>query len=423
MIVNAPATPAKTVWMVAQYALPPAMTGGTRHYETSAILKEHGWTSRVIASPFNHKTHTMERPVSPGKPRLNTVEDEVNFTWVYSTPYHGNDARRYVNMVSFLAMSQIRGRKAERPSVVLGSSPHLLAALSGWITARRYRVPFIFEVRDLWPESLVQLGLTNKAIIKPLAWLEKFLYAKADAIVALTEGIGTDIQERIRDPEKVYVLPNAVSKPTAISPARRAAVRASMGWHDGEIIAIYAGAHGDANDLGQVVNAARALASTAGIRFILLGDGPTKNALVDQAAGLDNIQFLDAVPKSEIGDILQSADIGLLTLKPIPLFEGARPNKLFDYMGAGLPTISTVKGEAEKVLAESGAGVAIHPDELAITVARLADDFALRERMSTSGFTHASTVQTREKVVAEFAGLLDRLVPGAAGTTREASAE
>jgi glycosyltransferase involved in cell wall biosynthesis len=395
--------------MMAPYALPPSIPGGTRHYEMSLILEEYGWHSRVIASPFNHKTHQMDRPVSWRNRHLTQDEDGVEFTWVYTTPYEGNDLRRYINMASFLLTSQIRAQQGGRPDVVLGSSPHLLAALSGLITAKRYRVPFIFEVRDLWPESLVQLGLTNPVIIRPLQLLEEFLYARADAIVSLTEGIAADIQGRIKNPGKVHVLPNAVRKPTAITAEGRAEVRQRLGWRDDEAIAIYAGAHGDANDLGQVVTAARKLDGTDGVRFVLVGDGPTKAGLIADAAELTNLDFLDAVPKSEIVEILQSADIGMLTLKPLPLFEGARPNKLFDYMGAGLPTISTVKGEAEKVLTDSGAGIAVAPDGLADAVSRLSQDKAARARMSAAGFDHASNVQTREDIAREFAGILDQL--------------
>ncbi len=396
--------------MMAPYALPPSIPGGTRHYEMSLILAEHGWRSRVIATPFNHKTHQMDRPVSWRTRHLLQHEDGVEFMWVYTTPYEGNDLRRYINMASFLLTSQFRAPRPERPDVVLGSSPHLLAALSGFITAKRYGVPFIFEVRDLWPESLVQLGLTNPVIIRPLQMLEEFLYARADAIVALTEGIAANIQGRIKDPGKVHVLPNAVRKPTAITAERRAEVRHRLGWGDGETIAIYAGAHGDANDLGQVVAAARTLDGTEGVRFVLVGDGPTKAGLIADAAGLSNLYFLDAVPKSEIVEILQSADIGMLTLKPLPLFEGARPNKLFDYMGAALPTISTVKGEAEKVLTDSGAGIGVAPDGLADAVLRLSRDKDGLARMSAAGFSHASNVQTREDIAREFAGILNQLV-------------
>lgn len=407
-------TESKQLWMVNPYASPPSIPGGTRHHETGLILGEHGWNARVIATPFNHKTHTMDREVSIRRWHLDMAEDGVDFTWVYSVPYKQNDVRRYVNMASFLLTSQLRLRGRTKPDVVLGSSPHLLSALSGWLMSKRFRVPFVMEVRDLWPESLVQLGLTNPVVIRSLEFLESFLYRQADSIVCLTEGIGENIRSRVKESAKVHVLPNAVRKPTRLSPERRAEVRDRLGWSPGEIIAIYAGAHGDANDLGQIVAAARELDDDddAGIRFVLIGDGPTKADLVKQAEGLKNIDFLDAVPKNNVVEILHSADIGLLTLRPVPLFEGARPNKLFDYMGASLPVLSTVKGEAEVVLKESGAGIAVSPGELARAVADLAADVAARERMAEAGFHRSSSVQTREEIVKEFAALLDQLTAG-----------
>lgn len=407
---NGEITDRKRLWMVNPYALPPSIPGGTRHYETASILAEHGWDSRVIATPFNHKTHTMDRNVSIRKWHLDQNEDGVDFTWVYSTPYVGNGLKRYINMVSFLATAQIRARGRKRPDVILGSSPHLLSALAGWLMAKRFRVPFIMEVRDLWPESLVQLGLTNPGIIRPLEVLEKFLYAKADSIICLTEGIGENIRGRVERPSRVHVIPNAVRKPSRIPLERKAEIRQRMGWKPDETIAIYAGAHGTANDLGQVVTAAKELRNTGGIRFVLIGDGPTKPGLKVEARGLPNIDFLDPVPKSDVVEILQSADIGMLILRPVPLFEGARPNKLFDYMGAALATVSTVKGEPESVLKESGAGIAVSPDELATTVVRLANDEESRTRMADAGFLRSTSVQTREDVVATFAGILDQLI-------------
>lgn len=396
--------------MVNPYALPPSIPGGTRHYETAMILAEHGWDARVIATPFNHKTHRMDRNVSLRNRQLDQDEDGVGFTWVYSTPYMGNGLRRYVNMVAFLAASQFRARGRTKPDIVLGSSPHLLSALAGWLMAKRFRVPFIMEVRDLWPESLVQLGLTNPLIIRPLQALEEFLYSRADSIVCLTEGIGADIRGRVKNPSRVHVIPNAVRKPARISAEKKAEVRNRMGWKSGETIAIYAGAHGAANDLGQIVEAARELRGSENIRFVLIGDGPTKADLKAQAAGLSNVDFLESVSKNDVVEILQSADIGLLILRPVPLFEGARPNKLFDYMGAALPTISTVKGEAESVLNESGAGIAVSPHELAEAVVRLTHDDEARTRMADSGFTRSTGSQTREDIVASFAEILDQIL-------------
>lgn len=400
----------KSLWMVNPYALPPSIPGGTRHYETSLLLKEYGWQSRIVATPYNYNTHTFDRPVTLRSPHLDRVEDGVDFTWVYTMPYTANDIRRYANMASFLLTSQIRAKGRNRPDVVLGSTPHLLSALSGWFMAKRYRVPFLLEVRDLWPESLVQLGLTNPVIIKPLEMLEKFLYRQADAIICLTDGIATSIRERIADPGKVSVLPNGVLKPEIPDADIRRSIRAKLGWGENDVIAIYAGAHGDANDLGQIVEAARSLNDAENIRFVLFGDGPTKSEVQAQAEGLSNIDFQNAVSKSEIVDVLRAADIGILTLKPVPLFEGARPNKLFDYMGAGLPIISTVRGEAETVLAKSGAGVGVSPDGLANAVQEFANNPSKRNSMGSAGFKYMSEGETREVVTARLSGILDSLI-------------
>lgn len=398
------------LWVFCHGAKPKTMTGSMRQYDHAEFLQEHGWWTRIISSSFNARTGKRIHPVSARHWRHDQVEEGVDFTWVYTVPYSGNNWRRYLNMLSYLVTSQIRARGDDKPDLVLGSSPHPFAALGGWLTSRRYKTPFILEVRDLWPESLTQLGLTNPLIIKPLELLEKFLYKQADVIVALTDGIADSIKSRIPNPEIVHVLPNAVRRPSRVLEEDRQQTRKDMGWKDNEVVAIYAGAHGPANDLGQIVEAARELQGEENIRFVLIGGGPAKESVKAKAEGLSNITFLDPVAKQEIERILPAADIGLMTLRQIPLFDGARPNKLFDYMGAGLAAVSTIQGEAAKVLEEAGAGVTAVPATLAENIRKLASDPELRSNLANSGFEYACNVDTRETVAARLAVIMDELV-------------
>lgn len=386
------------------------MQGSMRQFDHAEILRGYGWATRIIAAPFSGLSFKSLRPVSLSKRLIDRVEEGIDFTWVYTVPYSGNNWRRYLNMLSYFVSSQFRAKGGNKPDLVLGSSPHLFAALGAWIASRRFSVPFILEIRDLWPDSLTQLGLTNPLIIKPLELLEKFLYKQADVIVALTDGIADSIKARIPDSEIVHVLPNAVRRPTAIPVEERLATRQKMGWGEDEIIAIYAGAHGPANDLGQIVEAARGLTDDPRIRIVFIGGGPNKQAIKTQAEGLTNVTFLEPVPKQEIERILPAADIGLMTLRQIQLFDGARPNKLFDYMGAGLAAVSTIQGEAARVLEEAGAGITAVPATLAESIQTLANDPELRRSMSQSGFDYACSVDTRESVAARLAVIMDDLV-------------
>src|SRR5690349_7050480 len=157
-----------TVWMINHYANPPELPGGTRHHELAKLLKLDQWNPVIFASAYSHRTMSNAKPVSAFRPVHEQDENGVPFVWLYTTPYEGNGSARYANMASFLVTVLIAGLRRNRPDVVIGSSPHLLAAFGGWLLARYHRVPFILEIRDLWPESLIQLGFSNPVALKPL---------------------------------------------------------------------------------------------------------------------------------------------------------------------------------------------------------------------------------------------------------------
>lgn len=398
----------RRLWLVNHYAIAPDMPGGSRHYELACLLGDHGWSTTIFATPFNYSTARFVRKVSPTRPFLSKVEEGVSYRWLYSMPYSSNDWRRYANMVSFAVSLLLSAAKGVKPNTVLGSSPHLLAALGAWMVSRRYRVPFVFEVRDLWPDTLVEMGLTNPLIIEPLGVIERFLYKQADLILVLTSGIARGIEEKGVSPEKIVFLPNAPFRPTPIDMDDRNRVRRQLGWSD-KVVVIYAGVHGPANALDRVVEAARRLDGAENVHIVFLGDGPTKESLKELAQSLPNVSFLDPVAKTEVANVLRAADIGLLSLLQTQVFEGARPNKLFDYLSNGLPVISTVGGEVMQVLDEARAGVYASPEDLDQAIHRLASDPSRRMQMSRSAHEYASNTLNREGTAALLAQHLNQV--------------
>lgn len=399
------------VWMFNHYATPPDMAGGTRHYELATLLKEYDWNPVIFATAFNHRTGEFDRPSSWSRPLTKKAESGVNFVWLYSTPYADNGAHRYLNMVSFAGTSLIAGIRGSKPAVVIGSSPHLLAAFSAWIVSQWHRVPFVLEIRDLWPDSLVQLGLSNAAIINSLSMIERFLYRRASAIIALTHGIADGIIEKGVSPEKVVLIPNAAKRPRPLDPENRAAERHRRGWQD-RTVAIWIGAHGPANGLEHVVDAARLLAHRDDILFAFVGDGPDKSDLTARAVGLHNIEFHDPVPKESVSQILRAADIGILHSRAFHAFTGARPNKLFDYMAAGLPIVCAIPGEALNVVEEAGAGIGAeweNAQSISDGICQLASSPDFRARIGTSGFTHVSHGHSREDTAITLHELLTHI--------------
>ena len=341
----------RLLW-VNHFAMAPDMGGGTRHFEMGRELAKRGWNVTIAASDFHLHARTYMRRASETdhSERMETL-DGVSFVWLWTAPYEKNDSRRAWNWLSFGRSLERWATRAERPDIVMGSTPHLFAALSAWRTARRYRVPFVLEVRDLWPESL-GVGSGRRGLGYWGLWLlARFLYRVASRIVVLARGVQHHLEGLGVPAERIVYVPNG---------ADVAAFAEEATQRNGSMRIVYAGAHGPANGLDVVVNAAALLRDEPRVRFVLVGDGPSKAALIvkARAAGLTNLEFLEPVAKAQIPDVLASCDVGLMVLKDVPLFAfGVSPNKLFDYWAAALPVICNVPGEVAEWVREASGGV------------------------------------------------------------------
>jgi glycosyltransferase involved in cell wall biosynthesis len=412
----------RSVWLVNQYAITPEMPGINRHYELGWLLGRYDWDATVFAAALHHTLSQVQRDVSLLRPVLWEQLDGVRFCWLYTTPYRKNDWRRYVNMLSFMISFTGAMLFAPRPDVIIGSSPHLLAGLGAWLASVRHRVPFLFEVRDMWPDMLIQLGLTNPLVIKPLLWIERFLYNRATYVIALSDGIAERIIRKGIPAEKVTVIPNSLLPAEDLDEAKRQAKRRELGWDD-RVVAAWAGAHNPMNGLDVVVEAARLLVDEPSIHIVFIGDGSLKQDLIEQAKGLPNVTFYDPLPKSEIGEFLRAADIGLIHSRRFEAFTGTRPNKLFEYMSAGLPMVSTVPGEAWRLIAEANAGIPAeweNPASLANALRELAHDPERRKLLGRNGHAHVREVHNRGSHAAKLATLLDKIAPLPASTAPRA---
>lgn len=338
--------------IVNHFALAPDMGGGTRHIELGRELARRGWRVTIAASDFHVLERAYVRRASASDRRaIDETVDGVRLRWLWSSPYDRNDGKRIANWLSF-ARSLVQTRWTDdRPDVVLGSSPQLFAALGAWRVARRLGVPFVLEVRDLWPESLGVGGRRRGPGYWGLWVVARFLYRVASRIVVLARGV-QDYLERLGVPAtRIVYVPNGADL-GAFAERETAA---------GDVLRlVYAGAHGPANGLDVVLGAATLLRDDARVRFLLVGDGPAKAALVQRAHAerLSNVEFLDPVPKARIPQLLASCDAGLMVLKDVPLFAfGVSPNKLFDYWGAGLPVVCNVPGEVAGWVRDANGGV------------------------------------------------------------------
>lgn len=271
----------QSIWVLNHYTITPDMPGGSRHFDLGKELVKRGHEVVIFASGFDHGSRTYVKVKSKEKLRRDEL-DGVQFVWLNTYPYVGNNWRRVLNMFSYGLGVLGAARDLKGPDAVIGSSLHPVAALAGWWLARRHKARFIFEVRDLWPQTAIGMGaMEGTSLMARLlyAW-EKFLCDRAEKIVVLMPGARQYFESRGVDPRKIHWIPNGVDLErycdmAPLAPSTEGAQ--AFQKHKDKFKVIYAGAHGSANGLDVAIEAAAMLKERdANIHFIFIGDGPEK---------------------------------------------------------------------------------------------------------------------------------------------------
>ena len=403
------------LWLINQFAHTADQPGHTRQFEVASGLVKSGWKVDVFASDF----HTFKREYSRLRfPALWRVEKPAGicWTWLWVSPYRKNNWKRHLNMLSFcihlvlrLAPAALIGRiTGNAPDVILASSPQLPAAFTCLSIARLTGIPVVIEVRDLWPQVLIDLGgmSRNRPLVRVLSWMERQVYRHADTVVVLAKGSESFVRDR--GAHKTAWLPNGpdldVFAPRPLPPERSV------------FTVLYAGAHGEANGLENVIAAARLLEQQqVPVRLRFVGDGPEKKALMELAEDLQSVSFEEPIPKSDMPDLMADADAILLSLKDVSLFRyGVSPNKLYDAYALGRPVITTVDGVINSEVEENLLGVTAPPGDpsaLASAIVRLMSTSRLdREKMAQRAIALSRTIYSRQRVIEKFRELLEEIV-------------
>jgi glycosyltransferase involved in cell wall biosynthesis len=362
------------VWIVNQYALPPSASGGTRHYSLARALRERGTDVEIFCSTRNYLTGA---PIAEAGTRDCAG---VTFTFVDTGGARavGRRAGRMATMLGFArGFRRVARARSARPDVIVGSTPSPIGAWAAAGEALRRRVPFVLEVRDLWPRTMLDVGGLSRW--HPAVWLfavlERVLYRRADRIVTLLPLAEQHIRMVYPEAAPVTWIPNGVDlRLVPVGAPRSAPTRA-----DGAFTVMYAGAHGPANALDAVLDAAAMLERRhpGGFCFLFVGDGHDKPRLQSRATAeaLHQVRFQDPVPKAEIYDHMARADALVVNMNRGNLYRfGISFNKLYDYLAVGRPVVSGTDAANDPV-AEAGAGITVpanDPEALAAAVERLA---------------------------------------------------
>jgi colanic acid biosynthesis glycosyl transferase WcaI len=350
---------------------------------------------------------------------------DVFRTWLWPLP-NRKAHERMRNYASFCVSAALRGLTIPRPDVIIASSPQLLVGLSGWWIAFLKKAPFVFEVRDLWPESLTAVGVgdENSLLHHALAAVARFLYQRSDRIVVVTPAFQEHLMRHWRVPaEKIAVVENGVET-DLFAPAPSAAnnaLRQELGAEGKfKFIVCYIGTMGMAHGLETLLDAAQQLQlqnSTA--QFLLVGEGAEKERIkiLAQSRGLTNLRFLDQQPREKIPAFISASDACLVLLKKTEVFKTVIPTKMLEFMSCARPVILGVDGQARQIIEDAGAGIFIEPENaeaLVNAISRLSANRELGLALGQKGreyiLQNFSREHTAEKYIAELYSLVGKFL-------------
>ena len=378
------------ILLIHQYFLEPDDGGGSRFNEMTKHWVSQGHEIEVIAGMM-HANGSEKRPEYKGKWTV-TKKDEnvlVHRTHV-SESYNNGFLGRLWGYFSFVLSSIYGGlfKTKGKFDVILVTSPPLFVGITAYILSLLKRVPFVFEIRDLWPESAIDTGvLNNKLIIKMAYWFENFIYKRAKLINVLTPAFRMKLIQKGVPESKIIYIPNAAdfSISDELSDFDASKFKTDLGLQDNFVIT-YVGAHGVANHLIQVLDAAERIKHTP-VVFQLIGSGMQKQELIEESKKreLSNVIFRDPVPKKEVFKYILSSDMGASILKKVDTFKTIYSNKTFDYMSCSIPVFLAIDGISKDLINEAKCGVFIEPENVDDWVEKIEDILSYQINLETMG--------------------------------------
>ena len=353
-------------------------------HELTVLTAVPHYPAGVVPRPYRRKWLVRER--------VDGIR--VLRTWIYATP-RSSAVLRLANHISFMlaATASIRALPRE-VDVIYTDSPPLFNGLAAFLVGRARRAPYVFNVADLWPQIVFEMGMASRFPLRNMAEaLERFIYAKATRITTVTQGFADAIRLRGVEPERLHFIPLGTDvecfRPDIDGSAWRRRLEA-----EGRFMVMYAGTHGQAQNLATLLAAARLLITAKHIVFRFVGTGLEKARLMQQAAqeGLTNVAFVEPQPLDVMPQVVAAADCHVVPLRVLPVFRMTIPAKIYEILSAGKPLIGSLDGEAARLIRRAGAGVCVEPENpeaLADAILRLSEDRDLCREYGAAGREYA----------------------------------
>ena len=402
------------ILLLNQAFVSPDEPGHTRHFEMAQYLRDHGHELVIVASDLNYQTgqRTVERHGVFTEQVIDGVR--VLRSYIYPT-LHRSYFWRIVSFFSFMFSSVWTALSVKDADLIMGTTPQIFQAVSAWFVAFVRNKPFLLEVRDLWPEFGISMGvITNPIVIALTRWLEKFLYARATHILVNSPAYKEYMVAKGVPASKITYIPYGTDVDMFNPNVDGLSVRKKLGLED-KFVVLYAGALGQANDIYTVLCAAKHLNDEDQIRFVFWGDGKERPNLQSEADRLElqNVIFAGVCPKKEMPFVIASSDVCLAILQNVPMFRTTYPNKVFDYMAAARATVLVIDGVIREVIESSNGGVFVEPanhELLAMTILELSKDPQRVKQMGANARAYLVKNLDRRDKLDETLLLLQKLV-------------
>lgn len=377
------------VLILTQYFPPEAGAAASRMSDYALLLKDAGFKVSVVCE---RPAYFIRKNVK-SKNVENWKGINVYRTWVAANKRSTNKDRSFFYL-SFMLSGIVRSLRLEKPTVIWVTSPPLTTAVAGRIISRFRRVPYILDVRDLWPDSVVELdAMKNSFFIRILEALERWVYQGASSISLAVPGFRDRISQKIKRTPDFLDLPNGVPEFMLTAPARPVFFENAI---KGKFVVLFSGNMGIAQGLERVIEAASLLKNNEKIMFVFVGDGVKKSDLEKRGRqeGLNNVLFIESQARSEMPSIISAADVGLVPLRNVDLFKNALPSKMFEYLARKVPVVTNIAGEASEFVKNYHCGIALPPDHKAEDLARLLCELAENpERCNAMGLAGYTVIQ------------------------------